>query len=498
MIQYLIRRLLLFIPTLIAISLIAFIISVNAPGDPVERMISAALYSGDISAENKNITQQKKFWRSKLGLDLPVFYFSVGTFSGGDTLYKIYDKQERTALDRLLNQYGNWKVISAYYNTIINWNQKILNTRIMIDSTVNINYRNRLNQTFADLRFEVYSLKSLHEKKVLIDKFNRIETLLKNQDALKIFQTDFQKSKNAFFALINNATPWKTWIPVIFFFPKNQYHRWIFGDGNWLTGQGSIFSKGILRGDFGISYMTKQPVSEVIYSKIIWSLFFSLFSTVIAYFISIPIGIKAAVKRGSRFDGASSFSLFILYSLPNFWVATLLLVTFANPDVLNWFPASGVKPAGGFPVNSGYLEKLILSLPYLVLPLLCFCYNSFAFLSRTMRAGMLEVLEQDFVRTARAKGLHENKVINKHVLKNALLPIITVFANIFPLVIGGSVILEFIFTIPGMGLETFMAIQNQNYPMIVAVFTITGFLTISGYLVSDILYAWADPRISYN
>jgi len=111
---------------------------------------------------------------------------------------------------------------------------------------------------------------------------------------------------------------------------------------------------------------------------------------------------------------------------------------------------------------------------------------------------MLDVVGQDYIRTARAKGLSENKVIWKHGFRNALLPIITVFANIFPAAIGGSVIIESIFSIPGMGSEAIYAIQLNNYPMIIAILTITGFLTLLGYLISDILYALVDPRISYT
>jgi peptide/nickel transport system permease protein len=134
----------------------------------------------------------------------------------------------------------------------------------------------------------------------------------------------------------------------------------------------------------------------------------------------------------------------------------------------------------------------------MVLPLIAYTYSSFAFLSRIMRVGMIDVMGQDFVRTARAKGLNEKTVVIKHALRNSLLPIITVFANIFPVAIGGSVIIEVIFSLPGMGLETFNAILNYDYPMIVAIFTISGFLTVIGYLVADILYAVVDPRISYN
>ena len=132
----------------------------------------------------------------------------------------------------------------------------------------------------------------------------------------------------------------------------------------------------------------------------------------------------------------------------------------------------------------------------MVLPLIAYTYSSLAFLSRLMRVSMLETVHQDYIRTARAKGLSEYQVIYKHALRNALLPIITVFANVFPAAIGGSVILETIFTIPGMGLETYQAIQTQNYPVVIGVFTLTGLLTLIGYLVADVLYAYTDPRIS--
>ena len=142
--------------------------------------------------------------------------------------------------------------------------------------------------------------------------------------------------------------------------------------------------------------------------------------------------------------------------------------------------------------------KLKHRMPYLILPIITYTYGSFAFLSRIMRIGMIDVVSQDYIRTARAKGLGEGKVILKHALRNSLLPIITVFAAIFPMAIGGSIILEMIFSIPGMGLEIINAIYNYDYPMIITVFTLSGFLTMVGYLVSDILYAVVDPRISYK
>ncbi len=496
MLKYIGRRILIFLPTLIVITLLGFIISVNAPGDPVERMLVAAQSGGEIGSESVSQVEQKKFWRTKLGLDLPVFYFSLSSLAKPDTLYKVYDKNDREGLERLIRQYGNWTAIQEYYKSMDQLYASHFNIGIdtlKYDSAKVSQITEALNQA----KFETLALKSSFDDKVILLRMDNLSRLYTYPlfDNLKE-KLVIVKSK---YALVKSqAQPWKNYIPKINFYKNNQYHRWVFGDGNWLTGKESEFSKGLVRGDFGTSYVTKQPISEVIGSKIGWSLFFSLGSVLLAYLVSIPLGINSATKRDSRFDKISTIGLFILYSMPSFWVATILLMTFANPDLLAWFPASGIKPAGGFSETAGFLEKIKTTFPYIILPMICYTYSSFAFLSRTMRVSMLEVIGQDYIRTARAKGLPESKVIWKHALRNSLLPIITVFANIFPYAISGSVILETIFTIPGMGFESIFAIQNQNYPMIIAVLTITGILTLVGYLISDILYVIADPRITYN
>jgi len=184
--------------------------------------------------------------------------------------------------------------------------------------------------------------------------------------------------------------------------------------------------------------------------------------------------------------------------MPTFFVGTLLLLYFANPDNLSWFPVSGIQDPTSFDPDWNFWMKAKHRMPYLILPVITYTYGSFAFLSRIMRIGMIEVVSQDYIRTARAKGLGEKKVILKHALRNSLLPILTVFASIFPVAIGGSVIIEVIFSIPGMGVEVYNSILNYDYPMIITVFTITGFLTMLGYLIVDILYAVVDPRISYS
>jgi len=490
MLRYILKRILLFIPTLIIITLLGFIISINAPGDPVERMVSAAQSGGEIGTQSVSQVQDKIFWRKKLGLDLPVFYFSLTSLSRPDTLYRIYDRSEREALDRLISRYGNWEQIQQYEKDLVSFYNSLIG--FTPDSSQLQQYnKNTIREHMNWLKSESLTLRSSYEENIIAAKLNKISGILSQYPFLASFRPAFSQVKNDYENIKSTASAWKNYIPRLAFYKtQNQYHRWLFGDGE--------FSQGLIRLDFGTSYTTKQPVSDVIFSRIGWSMFFAMLSVLLAYLISIPLGVKAAAKRGSRFDKYSSLILFMLYSMPSFWLATLLLMTFANTDVLHWLPASGVKPPMGYPDEAGFFDKVRLSLPYLILPAICYTYSSFAFLSRTMRVSMIDTIGLDYIRTARAKGLPEDKVIWKHAFRNSLLPIITVFANIFPAAIGGSVIIESIFTIPGMGYETFLGIQNNNYPMIIAVFTITGFLTLVGYLVSDVLYALVDPRISYK
>ncbi len=496
MLKYILRRILVFIPTLIAITLLGFVIMVSAPGDPVERMVVAAQSGGEVGSQTANQIEQKKFWSKKLGLDLPIFYFSLNTLAHSDTLYRIYDRNERESLSRLTNQYGNWPAISDYFSAIDELNKA--HSSLKVDSSMAMGFpldqvKENINRSY----FESSALKATYNETVIDAKISALSEIYA-APYMSGFRDKLAKVQDKLKVMKETATPWKVYVPVVNYYPKNQYHRWIFGDGNWLTGSGSEFTKGVVRGDFGTSYRTKMPITEVIGIKFFWSFFFTVCSVFMGYLVSIPLGIQQAVYKDSRFDRITTAIAFILFSIPGFFMATVLLMTFANPDVFHWFPASGVEPVHGFGPDAGFFERWSARFPYLVLTGISYTYSSFAFLSRTMRVSMLEIVNQDYIRTARAKGLNERSVIYKHMLRNALLPIITVFANIFPVAIGGSVVLEVIFTIPGMGNEVYQAIVNQDYPMVVAVFTITGILTLVGYLVSDVLYAVADPRISYG
>jgi len=495
--KYILKRILFFIPTLIVISLLAFIISINAPGDPLSRMVSATETSGEMGMNQTNTQNEENRWRTKLGLDLPVFYFSLTTRAAPDTLYKIYDENEKSALKRLIIEHGNWPHIAAWHSALKNLDKAI--TGISPDSTeINIFGRNAIADTINKLKINVNNLSSGYSDNLIKAILHEMKQNAAQLPFLEDIKEDIEKAELNYLAILQNESKYLNYIPSINFYKYNQYHRWIFGDGNWLTGRGSKDCAGLIRGDFGYSYETKLKVSDIIGERMKWSLFFTIISIFLAYLISLPIGLKAAAKKNSLFDRTSSVVLFVLYSMPTFWVATLLLMGFANTESLSIFPASGIQPVTGIPEDADFLEVIRLRLPYLILPTIAYTYSQLAFLSRITRVSALEVISQDYIRTARAKGLSDGKVLYKHVFRNTLLPIITVFSNVFPLAISGSVILETIFTIPGMGQQIFHAIQTNDYPVIIDVFTLTGVLTLVGYLFADILYAIADPRISYS
>ncbi len=359
--------------------------------------------------------------------------------------------------------------------------------------------------------------------------------------------------------------------------------------------------------DFGRSFKDKRPVGEKIVERMPVTITLNFISFFLIYLIAIPIGIFSAVKKGTLIDKIVSTFLFILYSLPNFFVATLCILYFCNAEqYLKIFPVAGLKSDeydaseimrfGPLPVADGdlqsgirlpyngevlevraslldggstsgttevsieldgadvtggkvglsravgaqtgsdsttagfafregslldiearataglgagdsvnvevmvvrrasFLEWLLDRLWHLVLPVLCMTYGGLAYISRQQRGAMLEVIRQDYVRTARAKGLSEWTVVLKHALRNALIPIITLIATLLPLMIAGSVIIEQIFTLRGLGKLSFEAITGRDYNVILAIFTLSSLLTMLGILIADILYAVVNPTI---
>ena len=257
-----------------------------------------------------------------------------------------------------------------------------------------------------------------------------------------------------------------------------------------------IWVRRVITLDFGTSYKDHRPVIEKIAERLPITIELNLISIFLIFLIAIPVGVFSAIKQGTLQDRCVTVILFVAYSLPNFWVAILLIMFLGGGDFLDLLPIYGISSAGM--ESQPFLARLTDHVWHLILPVFCLTYGGLAALSRYQRAGMLEVIRQDYIWTARAKGLPEKLVIFKHALRNSIIPIITIMGSLLPAMFGGSIIIENIFSIPGMGQLGFEAVLSRDYPTVMAIATISALLTLVGILISDLLYVWADPRISYE
>ena len=250
--------------------------------------------------------------------------------------------------------------------------------------------------------------------------------------------------------------------------------------------------KKLSRGDLGISFSSDhRPVAAKIMERLPITIILEFLSLIIIIAIAVPIGVLSAVHQDSVFDKVTGVLVFIGFAVPTFWLALLLMIFFGIH--LGWLPISGLRS-----LNYEYLTpwaQFVDLVKHLVLPVFISAFGGLAGLSRYMRANMLEVIRQDYIMTARAKGLSERDVIYKHALRNALLPAITILGLSIPGLIGGSVIFETIFAIPGMGQLFYMSVMARDYPTVMGILLIGAILTLLGNLIADISYALADPRI---
>lgn len=272
-----------------------------------------------------------------------------------------------------------------------------------------------------------------------------------------------------------------------------QQTKELYGLDKPLIVQYLLWVKRVFTLDFGNSFKDHRPVLAKIAERLPITIQLNVISIVLVYLIAIPFGVYSATHADTFSDRALTLFFFFLYSLPSFWVAVLLIMFFGGGDFLDVFPVYGISSIGAD--SWPFFRWLTDRLWHLILPVTCLTYGGLAYLSRLTRAEMLEVIREDYIRTARAKGLSERVVIFKHALRNALLPIITLLAFLLPAMFGGSVIIESIFSIPGMGQLGFESVLSRDYPVIMAITTISALLTLVGLLISDILYATLDPRI---
>jgi peptide/nickel transport system permease protein len=246
--------------------------------------------------------------------------------------------------------------------------------------------------------------------------------------------------------------------------------------------------------DFGNSFVDHRPVTEKILERLPATLSLNITSLLISLLLAVPLGLYAALRQHSRFDKMGGTALYVLYSLPEFWVALLLIMLFGVK--LHMLPISGMQSIDAR--EMGFFALWWDRFVHMILPTFCLTYGSLAFLSRFVRGSSLEVIRQDYIRTARAKGLCEAQIVYTHVFRNTLIPVLTLLGLLLPTLISGSIILESIFSWPGVGNLFFSAVLSRDYPVVMGLSTITAVVVLLSTLIADLLYAWADPRVTYR
>jgi len=244
--------------------------------------------------------------------------------------------------------------------------------------------------------------------------------------------------------------------------------------------------------DFGQSFSADgRAVIDKIAERLPVTLWINILAMLIIIIIAIPIGVASAVKRDSWFDKGMTVFVFVGFAIPSFWLGLLLMIALGVN--LNWLPISGLHNYSW--QQMGFWQQQADMLKHLILPVFVSAIGGLAGMSRFMRTGMLDVIRSDYITTARAMGVSESKIRYQLALKNAVLPIITLLGLSIPGLIGGSVIVEQLFSLPGMGLLFFEAVLSRDYPLVMGITVIGAILTLFGNLIADLSYAWVDPRM---
>lgn len=458
MFQYIIKRLALAIPTWLVISVVIFSLSRCATGDPIGDKLQNSAESNSSSRISDNMYAETAH---DLGLDKPIFYASFLPAAFPDTLYKTLRRDEREALEKLIWQYGNWGAISDFHNQTSAFLSKIAaNTEGGI-------FQNNTQQLLIQNTDEAISF-HLQELKRLSD--------------TTIYKADVAKIAETYTYLKQNPTTEQLYTPKIHWFgADNQYHHWL---------------TQFLKGNFGLS-KDDRTVSEKLKAPLSITLVLSLCAIILAYLIGVPLGVFVATNRYNWRGKWVMRSIFAVYSLPTFWVATLAAMFLTTHFYgLKLFPNVGL--ANDVPIGATIWQTLFWSVGHLILPVFCMVIHPSTIIARQMQGAVVDVLQKEYIQTARAKGLPQRRILWHHAVRNALTPLITLLGQMIPLMITGAFAIELVFNLQGMGRTTIDAVFSKDWSVVFAVLMLLSLVILLSNLLVDILYRWFNPRIRFS
>ena len=397
MLRFILRRLLFLFPALIILSWVAFGLSQCTPGDPVSRILPQE----ELLLDNDPLAYERLYAEAarQLKRDGPVFYFSIGNAASPDFSGDFVLPEQQRWLNDLSQRYGRQAAVHTYF-------EQLKEMSVEGPSLLAVPARELLLKTDEEqIAAELQNLRvAASDSSVQIDWALKAQLISDQWDEIS---QNPQRSH-----LLKPRISWHG--------TNNQYHRWLLST---------------LKGDLGISYQDRQPVGDKLWSALKWTLLMNALALLLAYGVSIPLGLKMGQRADSRFDRRSNFLLLLLFSLPSFWIATLVANFFTTPFYgMDWFPSMGLGEIGP---EDNWLAIIWIRAQHLFLPVIMLAYPSWAYLSRQMRAATIHELKQPYIQTARLKGLNWSQILRRHVMRNALFPIITMLGSLLPSLLCG-------------------------------------------------------------
>lgn len=459
--KYLLNRILWIVPTVwFTVSAVFILIKLIPSQAPflLEEDASISIASRD------DIYRQ---YLERTGQNLPLFYFSIRSGAEPDSLYTIQPYKEQQFLKRMLLEYGNWPLIVEFYTHF--QNLKHLSSRLP-DSILRLYYQK-----------QIAKLIQARNEAAIQQIFSEIRTTSQRHVVNDEIGSALEATSQSFAWLQQNKKPYKKYIPAIHWHGnQNQYHQWLINAAS---------------GDLGISLRDARPVQHILTEAIGNTLLLSVYSLLLIFAIAILLNFVMAHEDYLQSRKAILNALYIVDTIPLFLLALLLIILLADSQYLHIFPIYGL---GDVPENANWLQQLLIHLHHLFIPVICLTLSNIPYVSGQLYAAMTEVKQSEYIQTARAKGVKEWNIVSKHIFKNALLPLITLFSGFIPALLGGAVVIEVIFVIPGMGQLLVASVLARDYPVILGIILIMALAKITAHIVADILYYLADPRIRFS
>jgi len=481
---YVLKRILLMVPTFAAISLMIFVVLNFAPGTPGAQMQAGDGGGAQDASTAGDQRESYRLFKEQFNLDKPVIF---------NTRFGLDRSDVEPLLDHVLNHSGKstpGQRIEAQED-IENWGRYAVPglMELMLDEGVDMPIRALAAQRLT-FNGQIQN-KKVYSKNLSDEDRTQVKEIALHNAEIKAWSFSTSSTPDEVASTVAN---WQGW------YEKNQAdwtHDGLAKAGIFfLDTRLAKYWGNLLRLDFGVSHVDKRPVLNKVFSKLKYSITLSMSSLILVYAISLPLGIWSSIRQNSLADRVVTTILFMLYSLPSFFVAVFLLNLLTRGTPLQAFPTSGFE---SLDTSQMTLLEYIKDVGWhMILPIFCMSYAALAALSRYARSGLLDVIRSDYVRTARAKGLPESVVILKHAARNGMIPILTLLASLLPALIGGSVVIEVVFGIPGMGSYLFESINVRDYNAVMGVLLISSALTLVGMLISDLSYALVDPRITFE